>query len=218
MKLLLTSAGITNGSIAKALFELVGKKPEDTSVVFIPTASNIEAGDKEWVIEDLINLKNQNFKQIEIADISALEENVWRPRFETADVLFFEGGNTYYLMEWMNKSGLAKLLPEFLKTKVYVGVSAGSMVTNKDLALKISQMVYGEDLDKSEEMPGLNLVDFYFLPHLNSEYFTKVREENIKAAMDGMKEKIYAADDQTALKVVDGKVEVISEGKYLELN
>ena len=53
MKLLLTSGGITNKSIADALFELVGKKPEDTALVFIPTAANVETGDKSWFINDL---------------------------------------------------------------------------------------------------------------------------------------------------------------------
>ncbi|MFZ2205787.1 MAG: Type 1 glutamine amidotransferase-like domain-containing protein [Minisyncoccia bacterium] len=218
MKLLLTSSGITNKSIAKALFDLVGKKPEDTSIVFIPTASNIEIGDKTWLIDDLVNLKNLNFKSIEIADISAVDEKIWRPKMEEADVLFFEGGNTYHLMEWINKSGLTSLLPELLKNKVYVGVSAGSMVTNKNLALEISQIVYGEDLDKTEEMPGLNFVDFYFLPHLNNSYFKNVREDLIKETVKDMPEKIYALDDDSALKVIDGKVEVISEGKWFEIN
>ncbi|OGD36807.1 hypothetical protein A2850_02420 [Candidatus Azambacteria bacterium RIFCSPHIGHO2_01_FULL_51_74] len=218
MKLLLTSGGITNTSIASALFDLVGKKPEDTSLVFIPTAANAEKGDKEWFIDDLVNLKKQNFKSIDIADISAVDEKIWRPKFEEADVLFFEGGNTYHLMEWMNKSGLASLLPEFLKSKVYVGVSAGSMVTNPDLALKISQIVYEEDLDKTENMAGLNLVDFYFVPHLNSPYFKKLRESNIREAAKGMKKKIYALDDESALKVVNGAVEVISEGKWFMIN
>ncbi len=218
MKLLLTSSGITNTSIANALFELVGKKPEDTSLVFIPTASNVEKGDKEWLIDDLINVKKQNFKCIEIADISAVEEKIWRPKLEEADILFFEGGNTYHLMEWMNKSGLAALLPDLLKTRVYVGVSAGSMVTNKDLALKLSKIIYEEDLDKTEIMRGLHLVDFYFLPHLNNSYFKKMREDNIREAVKGMKEKIYALDDDSALKVVDGKVEVISEGKWFVIN
>ncbi len=97
MKLLLTSGGITNKSIANALFELVDKKPENTSLVFIPTASNVERGDKNWLINDLINLKNLNLKEIEIADISATEEKIWRPKLEQADVLFFEGGNAYCL-------------------------------------------------------------------------------------------------------------------------
>jgi dipeptidase E len=218
MKLLLTSGGITNQSIAKALFELVGKKPEDTSLVFIPTASNVEMGDKSWLIDDLKNLQNQNFKSIDIADVSAVPEIIWKPKMEQADILFFEGGNTYHLMEWINKSGLSKLLPEFLKTKVYVGLSAGSMVTNPDLALKISQIVYDEDLDKAEDMPGLNFVNFYTLPHLNSPYFPKLREQNIKEVIVGMTKKIYVLDDQSALKVIDGRVQIISEGTYLEYN
>lgn len=218
MKLLLTSGGIANKSIIDALFDLVGKKLEDTSLVYIPTASNAEKGDKTWLINDLINLKKQNFKSIDIADISAVEEKIWRPKLEEADIIYFEGGDTYHLMKWIKGSGLASLLPELLKTKVYVGVSAGSMVTSKDLVLKISQIVYEEDLDKTEEMPGLNFVDFYFLPHLNSTYFKKVRENFIKENAKGMSEKIYALDDNSALKVVDGKVEVISEGKWFVIN
>ena len=168
MKLLLTSGGLTNSSIAKALFDLTGKKPEETTLVFIPTASNVEAGDKGWLIADLLNLQKQNFRSIEITDISAVDENIWKTSLENADVLFFEGGNTYHLMRWLNKSGLTKLLPELLKDKVYVGVSAGSMVTNPDLALKLSQQIYEEDMLETEEIAGLNFVDFYFLPHLNS--------------------------------------------------
>jgi len=218
MKLLLTSGGLMNDSIANALFELVGKKPENTKVVFIPTASNVEIGDKGWLINDLVNLQKHNFEEIDIADISAVEESVWKPKLEKADVLFFEGGNTYHLMEWINKSGLINILPELLKTRVYVGVSAGSMVTNKDLVLKISQIVYGEDLDRTEAMNGLNYVDFYFLPHLNSEYFKNLRKDSIEKAVKGMSGTIYAMDDQSALKVVDGKVDVISEGEWFVIN
>ena len=87
MKLLLTSGGITNQSIAKTLFELVGKKPEETKLVFIPTAANVEVGDKKWLIDNLINLQKLNFKEIDIVDISAVEEKIWRPKLERADVL-----------------------------------------------------------------------------------------------------------------------------------
>lgn len=218
MKLLLTSGGLTNKSLVNALQELIGKPFEQTSLVFIPTASNVETGDKDWVINDLVQLQQLNFKQIDIADISAVPENIWRPKLESADVLFFEGGNTYHLMDWMNTSGLTKLLPELLKTRVYVGVSAGSMVTNPDLALKLSQVVYGEDLDKTEDMKGLDFVDFYFLPHLNSEYFVNLRKKNIEEAIGGITKKVYALDDTGALKIVDGNVKIVTEGEYLEFN
>ncbi len=90
MKLLLTSGGLANSSIANALFELTGKRPEETTVAFIPTASNVEVGDKDWLIADLINLKKQNFKSIEITDISAVNEKIWRPSLERADILFLK--------------------------------------------------------------------------------------------------------------------------------
>lgn len=218
MKLLLTSGGLTNPSIANALFELVGKKPEETSLVFVPTAANVEMGDKGWFINDLANLEKQNFKSIDIADISALDEKVWKAKFNAADVIFFEGGNTYHLMRWINKSGLTGLLPKYLESKVYAGLSAGSMVTNPDLVLKLSQIIYEEDMMETENMAGLNLVDFYFLPHLNSEYFTKLRESNIREATKGMTKKIYALDDQSALKIADDKIEVVTEGQWFEIN
>lgn len=218
MKLLLTSGGLTNESISNALVELVGKKTEDTSLCFIPTASTIETGDKDWLINDLININKQGYKSVSIVDICALPENIWRPQMEEADVLFFSGGNNFFLMEWINKSGLKEILLKFLETKVWVGISAGSMVTNPDLSLKISQTVYGEDFDKTEEIDGLNFVDFYTLPHLNSQYFPNVNLENLQKLSEKINKKIYALDDQSALKVVDGKVEIISEGEYLEFN
>ena len=218
MKLLLTSSGLTNSSIVNALFELTGKKPEETTVVFIPTASNVEQGDKDWLITDLMNLKKQSFKSVEITDISAVDEKIWKPILERADVLFFEGGNTYHLMRWLNKSGLSELLPELLKNRVYVGVSAGSMVTNPDLALKLSQVIYEEDMLETEELKGLNFVDFYFLPHLNSDWFKKMRRENIEKVGRKINRTIYALDDNSALKVVDDKIEVISEGEWFVIN
>ena len=214
MKLLLTSGGLTNKSITNALFQLTGKKPEETTVVFIPTASNVESGDKDWLITDLINLKKNNFKSIEITDISAVDKKIWQPSLERADVLFFEGGNTYHLMRWLNKSGLTKLLPELLKDKVYVGVSAGSMVTNPDLAIKLSQVIYEEDMLETEELKALNFVNFYLLPHLNSTWFKKMTRKNIEKVSQEITRPIYALDDNSALKIIDNKVEVISEGEW----
>ncbi|MFZ1987555.1 MAG: Type 1 glutamine amidotransferase-like domain-containing protein [Minisyncoccia bacterium] len=217
MKLLLTSGGLSNQAIADTLFEMVGKRPEDTSLCFIPTASNIETDDKGWLIDDLANIKKQGFKSIAIADISAVPESIWKPQLENADVLFFEGGNTYHLMRWINKSGLVKILPELLKTRVYVGLSAGSMVTGPDLALRLSQVIYGEDLEE-KNMDGLGLVDFYFLPHLNSPFFPERMEENANKVANEVSKKIYFLDDQSALEVIDGKVRIVGGGKYLEFN
>lgn len=218
MKLLLTSSGVTNDIISKALFEMINKKPEETTLAFIPTASNVEMGDKDWLIENLLSLKELNFKEISIVDISAVGCDIWGPQLKGADVLFFEGGNTFHLMEWVRKSGLEKILPEFLKTKVFVGASAGSMITGPDLLLNISQQLYKEDLDRTENILGLNLVDFYILPHYNSPHFSLRTKENILNATKDIKNKIYVLDEESAVKVDGDKIEVISCGNFLELN
>lgn len=218
MKLLLTSAGISNNSIKKSFLNLVGKNPDDISLAFIPTASSIEEGDKSWLINDLINLKNLGLKSISIVDISAVERKIWEPQLRKSDVLFFEGGNTFHLMEWINKSGLIEILPELLKTKVYVGVSAGSMILSPNMLLAACQKLYNEDLERTEDMKGVNLVDFYVLPHFNTSDFFIINKENVVTETKEVKNKIYVIDDNSAIEVVDNKVKIISEGEFLEIN
>lgn len=218
MKLLLTSNGLCNQTITNALLGLVGKKPQDITVVFIPTAANLVVGDKDWAENDLNNVKKQNFKSVDVVDIATIEKAQWLPKLEKANVILFEGGQTYYLMDWLNKSGLKDILPELLKDKVYVGISAGSMVTNPELNLEIHQIIYEDEFDKNFSMPGLNFVNFYFLPHLNSSFFKQCNEKNVKKLADKISNKIYAMDDQTAIKINDDKLEIVGEGKWLEIN
>ena len=219
MKLLLTSAGITNKTIADALIDLVGKKAEEINLAFIPTAANVEGHDKGWFIDNLYQLKQQKYKRIDIVDISALPKWNWQSRLETADVLFFSGGVTSHLMHWVEESGLKELLPELLKTRAYVGVSAGSIIVSPTLALSNKEKIlwYKEKFGY-EAKTGLNFIDFYIRPHLNAPYQLKSREEFLKETAKEIPQTIYALDDQMALKVVNGKVEVVGEGKYLIFN
>lgn len=218
MKFLLTSSGLTNQAIADALLDLVGKKPEETTVVFIPTAANVEEGNKDWLIDDLYALKKQNFKCIDIVDISALSREIWQPRIEAGDALFFSGGNTFHLMYWLKKSGLADLLPELLKTRVYAGISAGSMVVTKNLSSSQSKKLYYEDMKGEYREEGMGFFSFHFRPHLNASYFPKVRREYLEEMAKEFKEPLYVLDDQSALKIVDGKIEVVGGGECLILN
>src|SRR3989337_2484798 len=162
MKLLLTSNGLVNKSIANALLDLVGQSFDKTNLAFIPTAANVEEGDKWWLIDDLSRCKNLGFAQVDIVDISALPKNLWKPRLETADILLFGGGNVFHLIYWLNKSGLAGLLPDLLKKRVYVGISAGSMVCGKRILLSQSKKLYYEDRKASyKDESGLGFVNFH---------------------------------------------------------
>lgn len=217
MKLLLTSGGITNESMVSALRELLGKDFAEAKLVFIPTAANVEAGDKWWLIEDLRKCKELGFKEVDIVDIAAVSEEVWRPRFENTDILLFSGGNTSYLMGQIKKSGLAKALPELLQKRVYVGISAGSMVVAPNLYETETARLYNEPILDPGANIALGFVDFLVIPHLNSAHFPTVAERIGEVAKD-ISTPLYVIDDQTAVKVVDDKVEVISEGEWRRLN
>lgn len=219
MRLLLTSGGITNKKIADALLELVGKKAEDVTIAFIPTAVNADGNDTGWFIDNLYQLKKQNYKKIDIVDISALPKEIWQPRLESADVLFFSGGNSPHLMRWMEESGLKELLPDLLKTKVYAGISAGSTITSPTLALSNkAKVVFYKEKFGYEAKDGLSLVDFYFRPHLNSPSSPHSSKEVVEETAKKVSKTVYALDDQEAIKIIDGKIEIVGEGEYIVLN
>lgn len=220
MKLLLTSAGLSNNSIANALLDLAEKPFAQLKLAFVPTASNVEAGDKGWFIDDLNNCQKLGFAQIDIVDISAIPEALWKPRLEEADILFFEGGNDFHLIYWLNKSGLKAMLPEMLKTKIYVGASAGSMVTAKNMSITHSKKLYYGDLSeqKYNDETGLGFVAFQIRPHFNSPHFPKANVKYLEEMAKEIPDPIYALDDNSALKVVDGEVEIISEGEWKRFN
>lgn len=214
MKLLLTSAGNTNTSIEKSLLELLGKSPAESHLTFIPTAMHPEKGDKSWVVDDMQNFKKLGFKTFDVIDLAVVGEDIWKPSFEQADVLVFGGGNVKFLLEWMRKSGVEKVLPQLLTTKVYIGISAGSMITAAHISLTSSAILYYEETGNLDDMNGLGLVDFEIRPHLNSPWFSKVRLEYLENLKSSTKSPFYAIDDATAVQVVDGKIDVVSEGEW----
>jgi len=215
MKLLLTSDGLSNASISKALEELLGKSAQGVKLAFIPTAANVEPGDKSWMINDLNNFRKTGF-EVDIVDISAVSKVVWLPRLQEAELLFLGGGNTFHLMHWVKQSGLQEELPELLKTRVYAGISAGSCIAGPTIYNSVQKSLWRKV--RAEIKEGLGLVDFQFIPHLNSPYFKNIRDDNLKKAAKDLTDPVYALDDNSALKIVDSKVEVISEGNYLTFN
>lgn len=216
MKLLLTSAGIQNNSIAKTLLDLVGLPAKEIKLVFVPTAANVEKGDKLWLIDDLLHFKEQNYGLIDIVDIAAVPQNVWQERLEKANCICFGGGNEQYLARIIKESGLKEVLPELLETRVYMGISAGSMVAGQSLSRELLKVVYPDDNFEGELSSALGLVNCNFIPHFNSLWFPHVKEEALQS-IKNLSIPLYALDDQSALKIENGDIEIVSEGKYLKI-
>jgi dipeptidase E len=217
LKFLLTSAGIKNASIQDAVVELLGKPIAESDALCIPTAlyGHPMAGPRQaWRCisgqetgTPTVGLGWKSVGVLELTALPSLDEERWLPLVRETDVLLVEGGDAAYLCHWMRASGLADLLPS-LRDTVWVGVSAGSMVMTPRI---------GEDFVTWHSPAGdttLGIVDFSIFPHLENPHLpenTMAAAEQWAATLSGP---AYAIDDETAIKVVDGVVEVVSEGNW----
>ena len=214
MRLLLTSAGIKNTSIHDALVDLLGKPIAECSALCIPTAGyGSPYGDPAGVWRFISGQSGQpmcelGWKSLGVLELSALPsigDERWVRWVREADVLLVKGGDALYLCHWMRQSGLADLMPS-LPEMVYVGFSAGSMVMTPRI---------GEDFvgwkSPSGDDSTLGIVDFSIFPHLGQPENTMAAAEKWAAGIAGP---AYAIDDETAIKVTGGTVEVVSEGHW----
>ena len=218
MKLLLTSGGVTNPSIRDALVDLLGKPIAESTALCIPTAQWGHpmcgpASARGFVVGEPphhmcgLGLGWKSVGLLELTALPTIGEERWLPWVREADVLLVDGGDATYLCHWMRESGLADLLPSLLAT-VWVGVSAGSMVMTPRIG------AYFVEWRSAPNDQTLGVVDFSIFPHLDHEMMpgnTLADAERWAADIAGP---AYAIDDQTAIKVVDGVVEVVSEGHW----
>ena len=216
MKLLLTSAGISNTSIRNALVDLLGKPIAEASALFVPTAIYALPGGGDIarrVIrgslgDPFCELGWKSLGMLELTALPSIKQELWIPMLQETDALLVGGGDCQYLCYWMQQSGLAELLPSLLRNTVYVGLSAGSMVMTS------FGTTYGHHTLSAESDKSLRLFDFALHPHLDHEWFPANSLSNLEKLAATITVPSYAIDDQTAIKVIDGAVEVVSEGHW----
>jgi len=219
MKLLLTSEGFTNNSIKEALYMMLEKPVEETDILFVITSSNGIGGDKRWLISIMKQLEDMNFKKIGILDFAGVPEDVWRPRLENSDVLFFSGGNAYHLLYEARKVNLRPVLEELLKTRIFVGNSAGAMmVTDNILLADPTCKNYSTERSVEFTSEAFGFVDFLLRPHVDAPGHMSTQDVIERMKECSITDTTYLLDNESALKVIDGEVEVISEGEWQKLN
>jgi len=216
VNLLLTSAGIKNPSIEAAMLELLGKPIAECDALCIPTASYGHTprgfgGAYRFITGQattpMCELGWKSLGVLELTALPTLDRGLWLPLVEETDVLLANGGDSLYLAHHMRESGLADLLPTL--GAVWVGLSAGSMVMTPRI---------GEDF-KVWNPPGggdeaLGIVDFSIFPHVDHPDLPENTMAEAERWAAGIPNPAYAIDDQTAIKVVDGTVEVVSDGNW----
>jgi len=219
MKLLLTSAGIKNPSIHDALVDLLGKPIVECSALCIPTGMYghpwVGPGEKVWQFiagqEPRCPMCELGWKSLGVLELTALpsiDEERWVRLVQETDVLLVSGGDALYLCHWIRQSALADLLPSLDET-VWVGLSAGSMVVTPRI---------GDDFVGWKPPTGgdetLGIVDFSIFPHVDNADLPRNTMANAERWAGGLSGPAYAINDETAIKVVDGAVDVVSEGHW----
>jgi dipeptidase E len=217
MKMLLTSAGIRNTSIRDAMLDLLGKPIAECDALCITTASYghpMAGPGRAWNFisgqEPRCPMTELGWKSMGVLELTALPsigEERWVPWVRETDVLLVNGGDALYLCHWMRESGLADLLPSL--EAVWVGLSGGSMVMTPNIGQDFVQWKPPAGGDET-----LGLVDFAICPHLVEDGQPGNTMAEAEAWAAGMSVPCYAVDDETAFKVVDGTVEVVSEGTW----
>ncbi|WP_330289254.1 Type 1 glutamine amidotransferase-like domain-containing protein [Streptomyces sp. NBC_00576] len=218
MKLLLTASGLRNATLQDALRDLLGKPFESANVVYVPTASVAEPGDHGWFVADMNRLHGLGWREFDILELNGLPQQMVLERLLHADVVYVEGGNQYHLARSITGNGLAEGFLEVLESRVYVGVSAGSMIFSRNLT-EHSADVIGDAADlhvlgaTTVESP-FGLFDWYLKPHLYSPDFPERDDDWADRIVERADFPIYFIDDDTAIRVSDDKVDVISEGRW----
>ena len=216
MKFLLTSSGISNDSIRHALVDLLGKPIAESSALVIPTAWYAYPGGLAGVYQLIHGVAKSPFCELgwkslgvlELTALPSIKKENWVPLVQEVDALLVGGGEVFYLCYWMWQSGLADLLPTLRREAVYVGLSGGSMVVTPPIGVYDDpQLATGSDR-------MLGLVDFTLIPHLDHPDMPDNSLANLERWATGVDVPAYVIDDQTAIKVIDGVVEVVSEGHW----
>lgn len=212
MKLFLASMSV-QPETTKAFLKLVGKPAGEVKLAFIPTAAN--EYENKWFVEATRNdLRRLGIKELIDIDLTQYTAEGLRLALADCDVIFVNGGNTFYLLDWVRKSGFDLVLPEMLaQGKVYAGTSAGSIIVGPNIELA----GYGPSGDANninlQDLTSLKLVDFCVWPHLNEQ-----ERPYVEAGAKTVACPVAAISDTQAIVLDGDDLSLVGPGSKLLLN
>ena len=178
--------------------KFLDKNTESKKILFIPTATNVDEYKK------YIHLTQKAFEdfgyEVENFDVSIFSEEIAKEKLSEANTVFISGGNTFYLLQELKRKNLTSYLKERIENGLlYIGESAGSVIAAPDIeyASVIDDKTVATELD---DYIGLNLVDFYIVPHFEEEPFVESSRNTVE---------LYK--DKLDLKLINNKEAILVE-------
>ena len=199
--LILTSS---NNFVAKNYLPFLRRDAKTTRLTFIPTAAEVEHGDLQWLKDDRQALVDAGFQVTDFTVTGKNKQEV-TTMLDNTDFVFVSGGNTFFLLQEMRKSGFAALIGEYVyKGVIYGGSSAGSVVAGPNIGLT-KELDHPELFPELTDYTGLNLTDVVVFPHWGNEHFHNRYEKVMKSGYKKGMKIILLTDDQYL---------VVNENKY----
>lgn len=178
--------------------KFLDKNTESKKILFIPTATNVDEYKK------YIYLTQKAFEdfgyEVENFDVSIFSEEIAKEKLSQAKTVFISGGNTFYLLQELKRKNLTSYLKERIENGLlYIGESAGSVIAAPDIeyASIVDDKTLATELD---DYAGLNLVDFYIVPHFEEEPFVESSRNTVE---------LYK--DKLDLKLINNKEAILVE-------
>lgn len=210
MKLFLTSAGLPKET-REYFLKLLDKDPKKVKVAFIPTAAYPEVD--KWFVKaatDEIEKLGMSWEEIELKNED--KDSLYK-KLKEFDVIYVNGGNTFYLLDWVRKSGFDQIIKKLLgEGKIYIGVSAGSILAGTNIEISGWDATWDKNVVGLKDLTGLNLVPFVISPHF-TEAERKVLEEKSKETDYS----VWAITDKQAVLVDDEKVKIVGSGGVVKI-
>ncbi|MBC7546178.1 Type 1 glutamine amidotransferase-like domain-containing protein [Candidatus Saccharibacteria bacterium] len=191
-RLFLASSGLS------ALPQYIGEDPETLSLLFIPTAGNLD-DDTWWIQKDreVLHAMGFNIYDLDIAQTPLADMN---EQLMTSDIVYIAGGNSFYLLQQLQKTGFGKLLQDYVNNGgFYAGASAGALVAGGDIG-PAATLDEPDKVFNLKSTLGLHFVDIIPMPHYNGNPLSEIGL--IKATHVGVFDMVLMTDDQAI--IVDG--------------
>lgn len=193
--------------VADLFVQFTQGKHKGKTITFIPTASLPEKV-KFYVGAGKKALDKLGLIVVEL-EISTATKKEISSKLQNNDAIYITGGNTFFLLQELKRTGADKIIVKQIKSgKLYVGESAGSIILSPNIE-------YVKDMDDVQAAPnldsfsGLDLVNFYPLPHHTNSPFKKVVEKIISNYAENIS--LCAISNTQAIAVNGRNVEILSK-------
>lgn len=207
----LTSNGIVP-EVKKDFLSFLKKDSKGLKVAFIPTAADPEP-DKSFVQSSFDQMDELGF-DVTIIDLKGQTPKTLKPILENMDLIWVNGGNTFYLLDHIKRSGFGKLITPLLeKNKIYIGVSAGSCVACPDIEFVKWKELCDDDIIKSKDLTALNFIQALIVPHYKPSQKSAVQEGAKTTNIP-----VIALSDRQAIIVEDKDWKIVGTGKKSVFN